>query len=65
MNFNGISYKLMEFVHALVHDVPYNFSHYLMRNFVSNLYSSRPFLVYPRFLMRVITNQLDFEGVPV
>ncbi|MFS7987951.1 hypothetical protein Hanom_Chr11g01028811 [Helianthus anomalus] len=49
----------------MVQDVPYNFSHYLIRDFVRNLWSSRPFLVYRHFLMRVITHQLDFGGVPV
>ncbi|MFS8007983.1 hypothetical protein Hanom_Chr14g01267381 [Helianthus anomalus] len=65
VNFNEISYKLMEPVHTLVHGVPYKFSHFLMRDFVCNIYSSRPFLIYPRFLMKVITSQLDFGGLPV
>ncbi|MFS8024839.1 hypothetical protein Hanom_Chr16g01468061 [Helianthus anomalus] len=34
INFNEISYKLMEPVHAPVHRIPYNFSHYRMRHFV-------------------------------
>ncbi|MFS7995197.1 hypothetical protein Hanom_Chr12g01115221 [Helianthus anomalus] len=54
INYHEISYKLMEPVHAIVQDVPYNFSHYLMKDLTSNLWSSRPFLVYPRFMMRVI-----------
>ena len=44
--------------------VPYNFSYYLMRDFASNMWSSRPFLMYPRFLMKIITSQLDFGGIP-
>ncbi|MFS8033177.1 hypothetical protein Hanom_Chr17g01566461 [Helianthus anomalus] len=55
----------MEPMHVIVQEVPYNFSYYLTRDFVSNLWSSRPFLVYPRFLMRVITHQLDFGEVSV
>ncbi|MFS7954126.1 hypothetical protein Hanom_Chr07g00626641 [Helianthus anomalus] len=65
VNFNEISYKLMKPVHAIVEEVPYNCSHYIMGDFVSNFWSSRPFLVYPRFLMRLITHRLDFGGVPV
>ncbi|MFS7987914.1 hypothetical protein Hanom_Chr11g01028391 [Helianthus anomalus] len=65
VNFHEISYTLMEPVHAILQEVPCNFSHYLMRDFVSNLWSSRPFLVYPCFLMRVITHKLDFRGIPV
>ncbi|MFS7945388.1 hypothetical protein Hanom_Chr06g00523721 [Helianthus anomalus] len=65
LNFNEISYKLMEHVHAIVHDVPYNYSHYLMRYFIGNIDSSRPFLMYPRLLMKVISSKLDFGGVPV
>ncbi|MFS7968589.1 hypothetical protein Hanom_Chr09g00799351 [Helianthus anomalus] len=59
-----VSYRLMEPIHALVQDIPYNFSHYIMKDFASNLWSGRPFLVYPHFLMRIITSQLDFGGVP-
>ncbi|MFS7912108.1 hypothetical protein Hanom_Chr02g00125981 [Helianthus anomalus] len=55
VNFHEVSYKVMELVPTIVQDVPYNLSHYLMRDFVSNWYSSKPFLVHPRFLMRVIT----------
>ncbi|MFS7929710.1 hypothetical protein Hanom_Chr04g00335731 [Helianthus anomalus] len=54
----------MEPVHAIVQVVPHNFSHYLMKDLTSNLSSSRPFLVYPRFMMRVITRQLEFGGIP-
>ncbi|MFS7967806.1 putative EF-hand domain-containing protein [Helianthus anomalus] len=60
VNFNEISYKLMEPVNAVVQEVPYNLSHYLMSDFVSNLWSNGSFLFYPCFLMRVITHQLDF-----
>ncbi|MFS7968202.1 hypothetical protein Hanom_Chr09g00794711 [Helianthus anomalus] len=54
----------MELVHAIVQEVPYNFSQYLMKDLASNLWSSRPFLVYPRFMMRVITRQLEFGCIP-
>ncbi|MFS7954555.1 hypothetical protein Hanom_Chr07g00631891 [Helianthus anomalus] len=54
----------MESVHAIVQDVPCNFSHYLMKDLTSNMWSSKPFLVYPRFMMRVITSQLGFGGIP-
>ncbi|MFS8016880.1 hypothetical protein Hanom_Chr15g01373711 [Helianthus anomalus] len=55
----------MEHVHSIVQEVPYNFSRYLMKEFTSNLWSSRPFLVYPHFLMSVSTHQLGFGGVPI
>ena len=35
-----------------------------MRDFASNMWSSRPFLMYTRFLMKIITSQLDFGGIP-
>ncbi|MFS7963031.1 hypothetical protein Hanom_Chr08g00733391 [Helianthus anomalus] len=28
------------------------------------MWYGRPFLIYPRFLMRIITSQLGFGGVP-
>ncbi|MFS7949521.1 hypothetical protein Hanom_Chr06g00572551 [Helianthus anomalus] len=64
INHHEVSYRLMEPIHELVQDTPYNFSHYIMKDLASNLWSGRPFLVYPRFLMRIITSQLDFGGVP-
>ncbi|MFS7908780.1 hypothetical protein Hanom_Chr01g00087101 [Helianthus anomalus] len=65
INHHKISYRLMESIHALVQDVPYNFFHYLMKDFASNLWSDMPFLVYPRLLVRIITSQLDFGGISV
>ncbi|MFS7907202.1 hypothetical protein Hanom_Chr01g00068531 [Helianthus anomalus] len=64
INHHEISYRLMEPIHALVQDIPYNFSHYLMKDITNNMWSSRPFLVYPRFLMRKITSQLGFGSIP-
>ncbi|MFS8021341.1 hypothetical protein Hanom_Chr16g01426281 [Helianthus anomalus] len=64
INYHEISYKLMQPVHAIVQEVSYNYSHYQMKDHTSNLWSSRPFLVYPRFMMRVITRQLGFRGIP-
>ncbi|MFS8000760.1 hypothetical protein Hanom_Chr12g01182211 [Helianthus anomalus] len=34
-----------------------------MKDLTSNLWFSRPFLVYPRFMMRVITRHLEFGGI--
>ncbi|MFS7918302.1 hypothetical protein Hanom_Chr03g00199381 [Helianthus anomalus] len=65
VNFHEVSYRLMEPMHAIVQEVPYISSHYLVKYFTSNLWSSRAFLVYPRFRMRVITHQLGFGGVPI
>ncbi|MFS8002191.1 hypothetical protein Hanom_Chr13g01199181 [Helianthus anomalus] len=64
VNHHEVSYRLMEPIHALVQDIPYNFSHYLMKDITSNMWSGRPFVVYPRFMMRVITSQLGFGGIP-
>ncbi|MFS7904102.1 hypothetical protein Hanom_Chr01g00032041 [Helianthus anomalus] len=50
-------------MHAILQEVPYNFFHYLMKDLTSNLWSSRPFLVYPHFMLRVITRQLGFGSV--
>ncbi|MFS8017596.1 hypothetical protein Hanom_Chr15g01382271 [Helianthus anomalus] len=64
INHHEASYRLMEPVRALILDTPYNFSYYLIKDFASNLWSGKPFLVYPRFLIRIITSQLGFGGVP-
>ncbi|MFS7947197.1 hypothetical protein Hanom_Chr06g00545281 [Helianthus anomalus] len=64
INHHEASHRLMEIVRALILDIPYNFSYYLMKDFASNMWSGRPFLIYPRFLMRIITSQLGFGGVP-
>ncbi|MFS7938434.1 hypothetical protein Hanom_Chr05g00439671 [Helianthus anomalus] len=37
VNFHEISYRLMEPVYAIVQEVPYNISHYLMKDLTSNL----------------------------
>ncbi|MFS7986899.1 hypothetical protein Hanom_Chr11g01015691 [Helianthus anomalus] len=34
-----------------------------MRDLVANVYDRQPFLIYPRFVTKVITSQLDFGGV--
>ncbi|MFS8034246.1 hypothetical protein Hanom_Chr17g01578921 [Helianthus anomalus] len=64
INHHEASHRLMETVRAPICDIPYNFSYYLMKDFASNMWSGRPFLIYPRFLMRIITSQLGFGGVP-
>ncbi|MFS7997103.1 hypothetical protein Hanom_Chr12g01137801 [Helianthus anomalus] len=64
INHQKVSNRLMEPVQALILDTPYNFSYYIMKDIASNMWSGKPFLVYPRFLMRVITSQLGFRGVP-
>ncbi|MFS7927838.1 hypothetical protein Hanom_Chr04g00313861 [Helianthus anomalus] len=63
-NHHEVSLRLMEPIRALVLGTTYNFSYYLIRDFASNMWSGRPFLIYPRFLMKIITSQLDFGGVP-
>ncbi|MFS8019405.1 hypothetical protein Hanom_Chr15g01403401 [Helianthus anomalus] len=35
-----------------------------MKDITSNLWSGMPFLVYPHFMMRLITSQLGFGGAP-
>ncbi|MFS8023120.1 hypothetical protein Hanom_Chr16g01447731 [Helianthus anomalus] len=62
-HFNELSYRLMEMVHAVVQEKPYNFSKYLMRDLEENIHTHQPYLIYPRFVMKVITSQLDFGGV--
>ncbi|MFS8019136.1 hypothetical protein Hanom_Chr15g01400291 [Helianthus anomalus] len=62
-HFNELSYRLMEVVHAVVQDKPYNFSKFLMRDLEANMHTHKPFLIYPHFVMKVITSQLDFGGV--
>ncbi|MFS7987417.1 hypothetical protein Hanom_Chr11g01022431 [Helianthus anomalus] len=54
----------MEVVHAVVQEKPYNFSKFLMRDLEANMYTRQPFLIYPRFVTKVITIQLNFGGVP-
>ncbi|MFS8021463.1 hypothetical protein Hanom_Chr16g01427671 [Helianthus anomalus] len=55
----------MEIVHSVVQETPYNFSKYLMRDLEANMHNNQPYLIYPRFVMKVITSQLGFGGVPV
>ncbi|MFS7917390.1 hypothetical protein Hanom_Chr03g00188451 [Helianthus anomalus] len=62
-HFNELSYKMMEVVHAVVQEKPSNFSKFLMRNLESNMHTRQPFLIYPRFVTKVITSQLHFGGV--
>ncbi|MFS7986141.1 hypothetical protein Hanom_Chr11g01006921 [Helianthus anomalus] len=54
---------MMEVVHAVVQEKPYIFSKFIMRDLESNMHTRQPFLIYPRFVNKVITKQLDFEGV--
>ncbi|MFS7945437.1 hypothetical protein Hanom_Chr06g00524311 [Helianthus anomalus] len=54
---------MMEVVHAVVQEKPYNFSKFLMRDLESNMHTRQPFLIYPRFVTKVITSQLDFGCV--
>ncbi|MFS8020162.1 hypothetical protein Hanom_Chr15g01412261 [Helianthus anomalus] len=56
INHHEASHRFMETVRALILDIPYNFSYYLMKDVASNMWSGRPFLIYPRFLMRIITS---------
>ncbi|MFS8007937.1 hypothetical protein Hanom_Chr14g01266871 [Helianthus anomalus] len=62
-HFNELSYRLMEVVHAVVQDKPYNFFKFLMRDLEANMRTHQAFLIYPRFVMKVITSQLGFGGV--
>ncbi|MFS7968407.1 hypothetical protein Hanom_Chr09g00797101 [Helianthus anomalus] len=62
-HFNELSYRMMEVVHAVVQEKPYNFSKFLMRDLESNMHTPQPFLIYPRSVTKVITRQLDFGGV--
>ncbi|MFS8018165.1 hypothetical protein Hanom_Chr15g01388921 [Helianthus anomalus] len=55
----------MEPIRSLVLDTPYSFSYYLIKDFASNMWSGRPFLIYPCFLMWKITSHLGFGGVPI
>ncbi|MFS7891131.1 hypothetical protein Hanom_Chr00s000238g01630071 [Helianthus anomalus] len=64
-HFNELSYRLMEVVHAVVQETPYKFSKYLMRDLEANMHNHQPYLIYPRFVMKVITSQLGFGGVPI
>ncbi|MFS7906030.1 hypothetical protein Hanom_Chr01g00054591 [Helianthus anomalus] len=61
INHHEASHRLMEPVRALVLDTPYNFSYYLIKDFASNMWSGRPFLIYPCFLMRIITSRWALE----
>ncbi|MFS7919093.1 hypothetical protein Hanom_Chr03g00208841 [Helianthus anomalus] len=51
---------MMKVVHAVVQDKSYNFSKFLMRDLESNMHTRQPFLIYPRYVTKVITSQLDF-----
>ncbi|MFS7919396.1 hypothetical protein Hanom_Chr03g00212221 [Helianthus anomalus] len=61
-HFNELSYRLMEVVHAVVQDKTY-FSKFLMRDLEANMHTRQPFLIFPRFVTKLITSQLDFGGV--
>ncbi|MFS7979936.1 hypothetical protein Hanom_Chr10g00933541 [Helianthus anomalus] len=54
---------MMEVVHEVVQEKLYNFSKFLMRDLESNMHTCQPFLIYPRFVTKVITSQLDSGGV--
>ncbi|MFS7962416.1 hypothetical protein Hanom_Chr08g00726371 [Helianthus anomalus] len=62
-HFNELSYRMMEVVHAVVQEKPYNFYKFLMRDLESNMHTRQPFLIYPRFVTKVITRQPDFGRV--
>ncbi|MFS7929233.1 hypothetical protein Hanom_Chr04g00330071 [Helianthus anomalus] len=62
-HFNELSYRMMEVIHAVVQEKTYNFSRFLMRDLEANIHDRQPFLIYPRFVTKVITRQLDFGGV--
>ncbi|MFS8024032.1 hypothetical protein Hanom_Chr16g01458481 [Helianthus anomalus] len=62
-HFNELSYRFMEVVHAVVQVKPYNFSKFLMRDLEANMHTRQPFLIFCRFVTKVITSQLDFGGV--
>ena len=62
-HFNELSNRMMEVVHAVVQEKPYNYAKFLMRDLVANVHDRQPFLIYPRFVTKVITSQLDFVGV--
>ncbi|MFS7966837.1 hypothetical protein Hanom_Chr09g00778531 [Helianthus anomalus] len=49
-HFNGLSYRLMEVVHVVVQEKPYNFSKFLMRDLEANMHTRQPFLIFPRFV---------------
>ncbi|MFS7917875.1 hypothetical protein Hanom_Chr03g00194311 [Helianthus anomalus] len=54
---------MMEVVHAVVQEKSYNFSMFLMRDLESNMHTRQPFLIYPRFVTKLITRELNFGGV--
>ena len=62
-HFNELSYRMMEVAHAIVQEKPYNYAKFLMRDLEGNVHDRNPFLIYPRFVTKVITSQLDFGGV--
>ncbi|MFS7985237.1 hypothetical protein Hanom_Chr11g00996151 [Helianthus anomalus] len=62
-HFNELSYRMMEVLHAIVQEKPYNFSKFLLRDLEANLHTRQPFLIYPHFVTKVITKQLGFRGV--
>ncbi|MFS8024395.1 hypothetical protein Hanom_Chr16g01462731 [Helianthus anomalus] len=61
-HFNELSNRMMEVNHAVVQEKPYNYSKFLMRDLEANIHNRQPFLIYPRFVTKVITSQLDFGG---
>ncbi|MFS7917910.1 hypothetical protein Hanom_Chr03g00194751 [Helianthus anomalus] len=61
VNYNELSYRLMEVVHAVVQETPYNFSKYLIRDLEANIHNDQPYLIYPRLVLKVITNQWALE----
>ncbi|MFS7930058.1 hypothetical protein Hanom_Chr04g00339691 [Helianthus anomalus] len=62
-HFNELSYRMMEVVHVVIQEKPYNFSKFLMRDLEANMHTRQPFLIFPRFATMVITSQLDFGGI--
>ncbi|MFS7938061.1 hypothetical protein Hanom_Chr05g00435031 [Helianthus anomalus] len=44
---------MMEVIHAVVQEKPYNYSKFLMRDLEANIHDCQPFLIYPRFVTKL------------
>ncbi|MFS7953021.1 hypothetical protein Hanom_Chr07g00613771 [Helianthus anomalus] len=53
----------MEVVYEFVQEKTYNLSKFLMRDLEANMHTRQPFLIFPRFVAKVITSELNFGGV--
>ncbi|MFS8007569.1 hypothetical protein Hanom_Chr14g01262551 [Helianthus anomalus] len=45
-HFNELSNRMMEVVHAVVQEKPYNYGKFLIRDLVANVHDRQPFLIY-------------------